>query len=303
MICLTSLTNDTINFMKQYIDLLKYIMENGRTKPDRSGFGLRSTFGYMMRFNLNEGFPLVTTKKMFFKGIKRELLWFISGDTNVRNLAKQGVHIWDGFADKNGEVGPVYGYQWRKWPDYKGGHVDQLEWAIEEIKHNPNSKAIIVNAWNAAQIKEMALPPCHTMFQFYVRKDELSLMLYQRSGDAFLGIPFNIAQYSLLLAMVAQVTGLKPFEFIHIIGDAHVYKNHKEQVLEQIQREPLPLPNLWLNPEVKDIDDFKSRDIKIFNYKHFKTIKAPIVLLSNVERNLLDNSDPDKKKYLEKHLK
>lgn len=258
-------------------------METGRTKPDRSGFWLRSRFGMMMRFDLSEGFPLLTTKRMFYRGIIEELLWFLSGNENVKTLTDKDVHIWDGFADEKGKIGPMYGYQWRKWPDYKGGHIDQLKWAIEEIKHNPTSKAIIVNAWNTGQLSEMALPPCHTMFQFYVRKDELSMMLFQRSGDAFLGIPFNIAQYSLLLMMVAHVTGMRPHEFVHVIGDAHVYKNHKEQVLEQLSRKPLPLPKMEINPDVKDIDGFKYEDFKLVNYQHLEPIKAPVVLLSNVE--------------------
>jgi thymidylate synthase len=262
-------------------------MENGRTKPDRSGFWLRSTFGYQMRFDLNEGFPLVTTKKMAWKGIVNELLWFIAGDTKVKTIADKDLHIWDGFANKDGEIGPMYGYQWRKWPDYNGGHIDQLKWAIEEIKHNPLSKAIVVSAWNTAQLKDMVLPPCHVLYQFYPRNGKLSMLMYQRSADAFLGVPFNIAQYALLLKMVAQVTGYEPYEYIHFIGDAHIYKNHKDAVLKQIEREPLPLPTITLNPEIKDIDDFRLEDIVMTNRQSYsETIDAEVVQLANVDENM-----------------
>ena len=270
--------------MKQYHDLIKFVLENGRTKGDRSGFWVRSHFGYTMRFNLEEGFPLITTRKMPIRWIKHELLWFISGESNnTKYLEENGVHLWDQFAYnvteyeeyqfEPGELGPMYGYQWRKWPDYNGGEVDQLARVIELIKTDPNSRALIVSAWNAAQIDEMRLPPCHTFFQFYVRKDKLSMMLYQRAGDVFIGVPYNIAEYSLLLSMVAQVTGLIPHEFVHVIGDAHIYKNHKEQSLKLLEREPYPLPELWLNSAIKDIDDFTAKDIKIKGYKsHPKTV-------------------------------
>lgn len=273
--------------MRQYLDLLKYIMEKGRTKPDRSGFWLRSTFGYQMRFDLKEGFPLVTTKKMAWKAIVNELLWFIAGKTDVKTLNEKDVHIWDGFANKEGNIGPMYGYQWRNWPDYNGGHIDQLKWAIEEIKHNPLSKAIVVSAWNTAQLKDMVLPPCHVMYQFYPRNGKLSMLMFQRSADAFLGVPFNIAQYSLLLMMVAQVTGYEPDEYVHFIGDAHIYKNHKEAVLKQIEREPLPLPRVELNKEIMDIDKFTAEDIKLVGRQSYEdSIDAEVVQLSNVEENM-----------------
>lgn len=222
---------------------------------------------------------MLTTKKMPIKTLIHELLWFISGETNTKYLRENGVKIWDGFADKNGDLGPVYGYQWRHWPDYKGGHIDQLADAIHEIKTNPNSKAIIVNAWNVGQLEEMRLPPCHTFFQFYPRRGKLSCLLYQRSADVFIGVPFNIAEYSLLTMMVAQVTGCEPDEFVHILGDAHIYKNHKEQVLEQLQRKPLALPRMKINPEIKDIDGFTIDDFELINYSPHPKIEAKVVIV------------------------
>jgi thymidylate synthase len=275
-------------------------MEKGRTKPDRSGFWLRSTFGYQMRFDLNEGFPLVTTKKMAWKSIVNELLWFISGDTNVETLNKKDVHIWDGFANEDNEIGPMYGYQWRKWPDYKGGHIDQLKWAIEEIKHNPLSKASVVSAWNTAQLKEMVL------YQFYPRNGKLSMLMFQRSADAFLGVPFNIAQYALLLKMVAQVTGYEADEYVHFIGDAHVYKNHKEAVMEQIKREPLKMPTVTLNPDIKNIDDFTAEDIVMTDRVTYPdAIDAEVVQLANVEKNMdrIKGWQADRKKRQEANEK
>ena len=265
--------------MKQYLDLLRHVHESGRTKGDRSGFWLRSAFGYQMRFDLSKGFPLVTTKKMFWKGIVHELLWFISGSTNVKYLQENDVHIWDGFADENGELGPVYGSQWRRWPRADGRHFDQLAWAIDMIKKQPISKAIIVNTWNAGMISEMRLPPCHTMFQFNVSHGKLDCQLYQRSSDVFLGVPFNIAEYSLLTMMIAQITGLEPGEFIHTLGDVHYYKNHKAQVIEQLELKPLPLPQVKLNPKIQNIDDFRFEDIELQNYKHLGKIMAPVVII------------------------
>lgn len=265
--------------MKQYLDLLRHILENGIDKGDRSGFGLLSTFGYQMRFNLNDGFPVLTTKKMPIKALTHELLWFLSGSTNIRYLQENNVHIWDTFADEEGELGPIYGYQWRFWPKPEGGYVDQIKEVIKEIETMPNSKCMIVSAWNAADIKEMRLPPCHTSFQFNVTAGRLSCQLYQRSGDSFLGIPFNIAEYSLLTLMVAQVCDLKPYEFVHTIGDAHLYKNHLEQAKLQLTREPRPLPKMKLNPEIKDIDDFTIDDFELEGYNPHPHIKAPLVEL------------------------
>jgi len=276
--------------MQQYLDLLKDVLENGRTKGDRSGFWLRSTFGQTMRFKMEDGFPIITTRKMPLRWLKHELLWFISGTcNNIDYLKKNDVHLWDNFAYnvteaegykfKPGELGPIYGYQWRKWPRYDKGVVDQLANAIRDIKERPYSKAILVSAWNAAQLDEMRLPPCHTFFQFYVRKDELSLLLYQRSGDIFIGIPFNISEYALLLAMVAQVTNKIPYEFVHVIGDAHIYKNHKEAIEEVLKRKPYKLPKLKLNPDIKNIDDFTADDIKIIGYKHHPKLNQPVVVV------------------------
>lgn len=239
--------------MKQYLQLLRHIMEEGTDKNDRTGTGTRSVFGYQMRFDLSEGFPLLTTKKLHLKSIIHELLWFLKGDTNVKYLQDNGVRIWNEWADENGDLGHVYGYQWRSWPDYNGGFIDQITETVETIKKNPDSRRIIVSAWNVADLPDMKLPPCHALFQFYVADGRLSLQLYQRSADCFLGVPFNIASYALLLMMVAQVTGLKPGEFIHTLGDAHIYSNHFSQVEEQLSREPRKLPRMVLNPDVKDI--------------------------------------------------
>lgn len=274
-----SAINYCLFFMKQYLDLLRHILENGVAKGDRSGFGLLSTFGYQMRFNLNNGFPLLTTKKMPIKTLTHELLWFLSGSTNIRYLQENNVHIWDTFADEKGELGPVYGSQWRFWPRPEGRYVDQIKNVIAEIKTMPNSKCMIVSAWNAADIKKMRLPPCHTLFQFNVTAGKLSCQLYQRSGDVLLGIPFNIAEYSLLTLMVAQVCDLEPYEFVHTIGDAHLYKNHIEQVKLQLTREPKPLPKMKLNPKIKDIDDFTIDDFELEGYKPHPHIKAPLVEL------------------------
>ena len=239
--------------MKQYLDLVKHVLDNGTFKGDRTGTGTKSVFGYQMRFNLADGFPLLTTKKVHLKSIIHELLWFLQGSTNVHYLQENGVRIWNEWAGEDGELGPIYGYQWRSWPDYKGGHIDQITDVINQIKNNPDSRRLIVSAWNVAQVPDMALPPCHTLFQFYVADGKLSLQLYQRSGDIFLGVPFNIASYALLLLMVAQVTGLEPGEYIHTLGDAHIYTNHFDQVNEQLQRTPRALPRMVLNKDVKSI--------------------------------------------------
>lgn len=264
--------------MKQYLDLLEKIMTEGVDRGDRTGTGTRSIFGYQMRFDLNEGFPLLTTKKLHLKSIIYELLWFLKGDTNVRYLQENGVRIWNEWARPDGELGPVYGYQWRSWPDYNGGYIDQISEVIRTIKENPGSRRIIVSAWNVAQLPEMALPPCHLLFQFYVADGRLSLMLYQRSADCFLGVPFNIASYALLLMMVAQVTGLKPGEFIHTLGDTHIYHNHFEQVRTQLQRVPTALPTMHLNPDVKDIFDFKYEDFELRGYNPQPHIKATVAV-------------------------
>lgn len=252
--------------MKQYLDLLHHILENGVDRGDRTGTGTRSVFGYQMRFDLADGFPLVTTKKTHLKSIIHELLWFIKGDTNVRYLQENGVRIWNEWADENGDLGHIYGYQWRSWPDYKGGFVDQLAVAIDQIKNNPTSRRIIVSAWNVGDLDNMNLPPCHAFFQFYVADGRLSLQLYQRSADTFLGVPFNIASYALLLMMVAQVTGLEPGEFIHTLGDTHIYHNHFDQVRLQLSREPRKLPRMILNPAVKDINEFTFDDFTLEGY-------------------------------------
>ncbi|MBD5170493.1 MAG: thymidylate synthase [Bacteroidales bacterium] len=252
--------------MKQYLDLLRHILENGVDRGDRTGTGTRSVFGYQMRFDLADGFPLVTTKKTHLKSIIHELLWFIKGDTNVRYLQENGVRIWNEWADENGDLGHIYGYQWRSWPDYKGGFVDQLAVAIDQIKNNPTSRRIIVSAWNVGDLDNMNLPPCHAFFQFYVADGRLSLQLYQRSADTFLGVPFNIASYALLLMMVAQVTGLEPGEFIHTLGDTHIYHNHFDQVRLQLSREPRKLPRMILNPAVKDINEFTFDDFTLEGY-------------------------------------
>lgn len=265
--------------MKQYLNALEHVLKNGKTKKTRGIHDIKSTFGYQMRFDLRRGFPILTTKKMPFKIMANELLWFISGDTNIKALQERKIHYWDDFADKDGELGPVYGYQWRKWPDYKDGHIDQLKNVIEEIKTQPDSKAMLVSAWNPAQLSEMRLPPCHTFFQFNVTKGKLRMQLYQRSADAFLGLPFNISQYSLLLMMVAQVTGLEAREFVHTIGDLHLYKNHIEQAKKQIKRKPKRLPLLKINPKILDIDEFAIDDFKLINYEAHPHIKADLVVI------------------------
>lgn len=252
--------------MKQYLSLLRDILENGTDKSDRTGTGTRSVFGRQLRFDLSEGFPLVTTKKIHLKSVIYELLWFLKGDTNVAYLQEHGVRIWNEWADADGGLGHIYGYQWRSWPDYDGGFIDQISEVVETLKKNPDSRRIIVSAWNVADLKNMNLPPCHAFFQFYVADGKLSLQLYQRSADTFLGVPFNIASYALLTMMMAQVTGLKPGEFIHTLGDTHIYRNHFEQVEEQLKREPRPLPKIILNPEVKSIFDFKYEDFKLEGY-------------------------------------
>ena len=263
--------------MKQYLDLLSHIMDAGVDKSDRTGTGTRSVFGYQMRFDLSEGFPLLTTKKLHLKSIIHELLWFLKGDTNVKYLQENGVRIWNEWADENGDLGHIYGYQWRSWPDYNGSHIDQISEVIETIKNNPDSRRIIVSAWNVADLPNMNLPPCHAFFQFYVADGKLSLQLYQRSADSFLGVPFNIASYALLLMMVAQVTGLKAGDFVHTLGDAHIYNNHFEQIKEQLSREPRKLPRMVINPDVKNIFDFKYEDFKLEDsdpHPHIKGIVA-----------------------------
>lgn len=262
--------------MKQYLDLIRHILKDGHKKEDRTGTGTISTFGYQMRFDLSEGFPLLTTKKVHLKSIIHELLWFLAGDTNVKYLQENGVRIWNEWADENGDLGHIYGYQWRSWPDYEGGYIDQISEIVDMIKNNPDSRRIIVNAWNVGDIKNMNLPPCHAFFQFYVCDGKLSLQLYQRSADCFLGVPFNIASYALLCMMVAQVCGLRPGEFIHTLGDAHIYLNHLEQVNTQLQRTPKKLPRMIINPEVKDIFDFKYSDFKLEGYDPYPIIKGQV---------------------------
>jgi thymidylate synthase len=264
--------------MHQYLDLLRLALETGTEKHDRTGTGTRSIFGHQMRFDLGAGFPMVTTKKLHLKSIVYELLWFLRGETNVRWLQSHGVTIWDEWADANGELGPVYGYQWRSWPRERDGTIDQISNLVGDIKRNPDSRRLIVTAWNPADIPKMALPPCHCLFQFYVANGKLSCQLYQRSADIFLGVPFNIASYALLTLMVAQVTGLKPGEFVHSFGDAHLYLNHIEQAKEQLARDPLPLPTMRLNPDVKDIFDFQYEDFTLENYQAHPAIKAPIAV-------------------------
>jgi thymidylate synthase len=264
--------------MKQYQDLMRHVLEHGTKKEDRTGTGTLSVFGYQMRFDLSEGFPMVTTKKLHLKSIIHELLWFLAGDTNIKYLKDNGVRIWDEWADENGNLGPVYGYQWRSWPTPGGGSVDQITNLVNMIKKNPDSRRLIVSAWNPSLIDQMALPPCHCLFQFYVADGKLSCQLYQRSADIFLGVPFNIASYALLTLMVAQVTGLKPGTFVHSFGDAHLYLNHIGQAKEQLARAPLPLPAMRLNPEVKDIFDFKFEDFTLQNYQAHPSIKAPIAV-------------------------
>ena len=262
--------------MKQYLDLLKRITTEGVRKEDRTGTGTISVFGHQMRFNLEEGFPLLTTKKLHLKSIIYVLLWFLHGDTNAKYLQEHGVRIWNEWADENGDLGHIYGYQWRSWPDYDGGFIDQISEAVNAIKNNPDSRRIIVSAWNVADLKNMNLPPCHLLFQFYVANGKLSLQLYQRSADTFLGVPFNIASYALLTMMMAQVTGLKPGEFIHTTGDTHIYINHLEQVQLQLTRTPRPLPTMKINPDVKNIFDFKYEDFQLENYDPWPHIAGKV---------------------------
>ncbi|MBP5689350.1 MAG: thymidylate synthase [Bacteroidales bacterium] len=264
--------------MKQYLDLLRHIRENGVMKEDRTGVGTQSVFGYQMRFDLSEGFPLLTTKKVHLKSIIHELLWFIAGDTNIKYLRDNGVTIWDEWADENGDLGPVYGHQWRSWPAPDGRSIDQLGNVVEMIRRSPDSRRLVVSAWNPGEVEKMALPPCHCLFQFYVADGKLSCQLYQRSADVFLGVPFNIASYALLTMMIAQVTGLRPGEFIHTTGDTHIYKNHFEQVALQLSREPRPLPKMIINPEVKSIFDFKYEDFHLEGYDPWPAIKAPVAV-------------------------
>jgi len=264
--------------MKQYLDLMQHVLDEGTQKHDRTGTGTISVFGYQMRFNLQEGFPMVTTKKLHLKSIIHELIWFLSGDTNIKYLKDNGVKIWDEWADENGDLGPVYGSQWRSWPSPDGSHIDQISNMIKTIKNNPDSRRIIVSAWNVAEIENMALPPCHAFFQFYVADGKLSCQLYQRSADIFLGVPFNIASYALLTMMVAQVCGLQYGDFIHTLGDAHLYNNHIEQARLQLSRAPKALPVMKINPEVKDIFDFKYEDFSLENYDPHPHIKGAVAV-------------------------
>ena len=264
--------------MQQYLDLMRHVRDHGVFKNDRTGTGTYSVFGYQMRFDLSEGFPLVTTKKMFLRGIIHELLWFLSGSTNIGYLREHGVHIWDEWADEKGELGPVYGSQWRSWPAPDGGSIDQIARLVHDIRHNPDSRRLLVSAWNVAEVDTMALPPCHTMFQFYVANGRLSCQLYQRSADIFLGVPFNIASYALLTQMLAQVCALEPGDFVHTFGDAHLYANHLEQADEQLHRLPMPLPTMHLNPAVDDLFAFSIDDFTLENYRCHAAIKAPIAV-------------------------
>lgn len=264
--------------MKQYLDLLQEIMDNGVVKKDRTGVGTKSIFGYQMRFDLSKGFPLLTTKKVHLRSIIHELLWFISGNTNIGYLRDNKVTIWDEWADENGDLGPVYGKQWRSWQTPDGRSIDQLSQVIETIRNNPDSRRIIVCAWNPSDVDKMALPPCHCFFQFYVADGKLSCQLYQRSADTFLGVPFNIASYALLTMMIAQVCGLEPGEFVHTTGDTHIYLNHFDQVREQLSREPRPLPKMKINPEIKSIFDFKYEDFELTDYDPWPAIKAPVAV-------------------------
>ena len=262
--------------MKQYLDLLHRIVTEGVQKGDRTGTGTLSVFGHQMRFNMQDGFPLLTTKKLHLKSIIYELLWFLKGDTNVKYLQKHGVRIWNEWADENGELGPVYGHQWRSWPDYKGGTIDQIQQVVDALRHNPNSRRMLVTAWNPAEVDDMALPPCHCLFQFYVANGKLSLQLYQRSADTFLGVPFNIASYALLLQMMAQVAGLEVGDFIHTTGDTHLYLNHLEQAKLQLTRTPRTLPKMKINPDVKSIFDFKYEDFELTDYNPHPHIAAEV---------------------------
>ena len=264
--------------MKQYLDLLGHVLEHGTEKSDRTGTGTRSVFGYQMRFDLNQGFPLLTSKKLHTRSIIHELLWFLKGETNIAYLKENQVSIWDEWADQNGELGPVYGKQWRSWPDGKGGEIDQIAWLIDEIKRTPDSRRLVISAWNVAELPQMALMPCHSLFQFYVVGGKLSCQLYQRSGDIFLGVPFNIASYALLTHMVAQVCGLGVGDFVHTLGDAHLYSNHYQQAREQLARTPGTMPQLRLNPQVQDIFGFHYDDIEIVDYHPQPAIKAPVAI-------------------------
>lgn len=264
--------------MDEYLRLINHILENGEEKGDRTGTGTLSVFGYQMRFDLSKGFPMVTTKKVHLKSIIHELLWFIKGDTNVKYLQENGVRIWNEWADENGDLGPVYGKQWRDWKDNNGRTIDQLEQVIDMIKNNPNSRRIIVSAWNVGELDEMALMPCHAFFQFHVANGKLNCQLYQRSADVFLGVPFNIASYAILTHMIAQICGLDAGTFVHTLGDAHLYTNHLEQARLQVSREPMPLPTLKLNPDIKNIDDFKFEDFEVIDYQHHPHISAPIAI-------------------------
>lgn len=264
--------------MQQYLDLLRHVLEHGVDRGDRTGTGTRGVFGWQMRFDLAAGFPVLTTKKLHLKSIIHELLWFLSGDTNIRYLRENGVSIWDEWADENGDLGPVYGAQWRSWPAKDGGSIDQIANVVREIKRNPNSRRLVVSAWNPAEVDAMALPPCHCLFQFHVAQGRLSCQLYQRSADIFLGVPFNIASYALLTMMVAQATGLQAGEFIHTLGDAHLYANHFEQAREQLTRTPKTLPKMWMNPEVKDVFAFRYADFRLDDYVADPSIRAPIAV-------------------------
>ncbi|MBZ0068920.1 MAG: thymidylate synthase [Thiobacillus sp.] len=264
--------------MKPYLDLMRHVLEHGTRKDDRTGTGTLSVFGWQMRYNLAEGFPLVTTKKCHLRSILHELLWFLQGDTNIKYLKENGVSIWDEWADENGNLGPVYGHQWRSWPKPDGGTIDQISEVVNTLKTNPDSRRIIVSAWNVADLDKMALAPCHAFFQFYVADGKLSCQLYQRSADIFLGVPFNIASYALLTLMMAQVTGLQPGDFVHTLGDAHLYSNHLDQAREQLSREPRPLPTMTLNPEVKDIFAFRFEDFTLSGYDPHPAIKAPVAV-------------------------
>ncbi|WP_079212060.1 MULTISPECIES: thymidylate synthase [Brucella] len=264
--------------MRTYLDLLQHVLDNGVDRGDRTGTGTRSVFGYQMRFNLAEGFPVLTTKKLHLRSIIHELLWFLKGDTNIAYLKENGVSIWDEWADENGDLGPVYGYQWRSWPAPDGRHIDQIANLLKMLRENPNSRRLIVSAWNPALVDEMALPPCHCLFQFYVSDGKLSCQLYQRSADIFLGVPFNIASYALLTMMIAQVAGLEPGDFVHTLGDAHIYSNHFEQARLQLTRTPKALPTMRINPDVKDLFAFQFEDFELVGYEADPTIKAPIAV-------------------------
>ncbi len=264
--------------MRQYLDLLSHVLEHGVDRGDRTGTGTRGIFGYQMRYDLGEGFPVLTTKKLHLRSIIHELLWFLKGDTNIAYLKENGVSIWDEWADENGDLGPVYGAQWRSWPTPDGGHIDQIARLVDGIRDNPNSRRHVVSAWNPAEVDHMALPPCHCLFQFHVAEGRLSCQLYQRSADIFLGVPFNIASYALLTMMVAQVTGLKPGDFVHTLGDAHLYSNHFDQAREQLQRSPKALPTMWINPQVDDLFAFRFEDFRLEGYEACPSIRAPIAV-------------------------